>query len=86
MKSVPQGWRARHYTLPASTAMFALYVRAHGGVFYIYSGGGEHFSFNPHPCFDLVTPFPKLQGLRLKLSFVASTKAEQLVLERMRYF
>jgi hypothetical protein len=44
--------------------MHALYICAHGGVIYIYSGVGEQFSCVPHPCFDLGKFFPQLQDVR----------------------
>ena len=34
-KTILTGWRARHHTPPATGAMHALYVCAHGGVIYI---------------------------------------------------
>ena len=62
--TVPPTWRARHHTPPATGAMHALHVCAHGGVIYICTGVGERFSCDPYPFFDLGKLFPQLWGVR----------------------
>ena len=40
-KIIRTGWRARHHIPPATGAMHALHICAHGGVIYIYTGPYE---------------------------------------------